>query len=150
MLTNATQSISGRIVDANNSNIGLPALFVPVSANGLIGVGFTDANGNFTVPARAGQWRAGGYSSALIVHGYVGLDNDITVDTTAGSVSGVTIAVPKATALFYGGVKDNLNQPLAGVGLSAQDNNNQYQSEAITDQNGNYVAGALTGTWRIE
>ena len=28
------------------------------------------------------------------------------VDATAGSVSGVTIALPKANALFYGTVKD--------------------------------------------
>jgi len=149
-LTYATRSISGRIADANNSSIGLPGLFVPFSANGLIGLGFTDTNGNFTVPATAGQWDGGDYSQSLLVHGYVGLENGTTADTTTGNVSGVSIAHSKATALFYGSVKDNLNQPLAGVQLFAEGNDNQYEVDAITDQNGNYVAGALTGTWRIE
>jgi len=53
---------------------------------------------------------------------------------------------PRATALFYGSVKDDQNHPLAGVALYTSDNN-QYQGAGTTDQNGNYVAGAQAGDW---
>ena len=151
-LINSTRSISGKIVDAVNSSIGLPGLLVPVtSANGLLAVGFTDSNGNFTVPVTASYWKIERDESALGFYGYLSARNKTSVDTSAGSVAGVTIALPKATALFYGSVKDNLNQPLAGVELFSEDNNNQYEGGAATDQNGNYFAGALGGgTWRMQ
>ncbi len=38
----ATQSISGKVVDASNSSLGLPALLLPVQTqNGLLGICFT-------------------------------------------------------------------------------------------------------------
>jgi hypothetical protein len=149
-LTNATQSISGKIIDANNSSIGLAGLLMPVSTqNGLLGICFTDTNGNFTTRVNANQWKIGGDSGGLAVHGYVGLQNSVQVDTTAGSVSGVTIALPKATAIFYGSVKDNLGNPLAGIDVYANDNNNQYQSDGYTDANGNYIAGASAADWQV-
>src|ERR1041384_228651 len=48
-LTNATQTISGKIVDAANSSIGLPGLVVPVSSttNSWFALAFTDGSGNF-------------------------------------------------------------------------------------------------------
>ena len=67
------------------------------------------------------------------------------VDTTAGSVSGVTIAVPKATAVFYGTVKDNLGNPLPGVAIYSSDSNGNYETDGYSDTAGNYVAGALGG-----
>jgi hypothetical protein len=84
-------------------------------------------------------------------YGYLALQNHTNVDTTGGSVSGVTFALPKATAIFYGSVKDNLNHPMVGLDLSSQqqDNNFQYESEGITDSNGNYVAAALVGNWGV-
>ena len=65
------------------------------------------------------------------------------VDTTAGSVSGVTIAVPKATAVFYGTVKDNLGNPFSGVAIYSSDNNDNYETDGYSDAAGNYVAGLL-------
>ena len=59
-VTNATASISGNLVDATNSSIGLPGIFLTAKAtNGLMGMSFTDSNGNFTmgVVSNAGQWR---------------------------------------------------------------------------------------------
>ena len=76
-LTNATSSISGSVVDANNSSIGLPGVLFPVeSANGLIAVTFTDTNGNFNVGVTAGNWKIKADDTSLIVHGYLGLQND--------------------------------------------------------------------------
>jgi len=149
-LLSTTQSISGRVVDANNSSLGIAGFLVPVQTqNGLLSVTFTDTNGNFTARVNANQWKVEGNEEGLMTYGYLALQNSTTVDTSTGSVSGVTIAVPKATAIFYGTAKDTLNHPLAGISLNSQqqDNNYQYQSEGITDANGNYVAGALAGDW---
>jgi outer membrane protein assembly factor BamB len=150
-VANATSSISGKVVDANNASIGLPGILLSVQAtNGLMGVGVTDTNGNFTVgvPSSPAQWWLGADISGLMVHGYLGLGD--RTHANAGQ-TGVTLALPKATALFYGSVKDNLGNPLPGIEVYANDNNNdQYESDGFTDANGNYVAGALAGDWRVE
>ena len=145
-LTNATSSISGSLVDANNSGIGLPGILLSANANsGLMGVGFTDTNGNYTlgVQSGSGQWGLSFDDTSLIVHGYLGLQNKTNVN--AGQTN-VALAVPKATALFYGSVKDGLGNPLPGIDVYAYDNNNQlYQTDGYTDANGKYVAGVLGG-----
>jgi hypothetical protein len=147
----ATRSISGKIVDANNSSLGLPGISGGVSStDNSLTIYFTDTNGNFNVPVTASEWKLEGSDSAFAFLGYLRLQNNVQVDTTAGSTNGITIAVPKATAVFYGSVKDNLGNPLAGVDIDSDDNNggnNQYQQDTSTDANTNYnyVAGALGG-----
>jgi hypothetical protein len=152
--TNATASISGKVVDANNASIGLPGVMVTaMSANGLLATSFTDTNGNFNVRVTAGQWGIQADDTTLFVHGYLGLQNGTIV--TAGA-TGVTLTVPKATALIYGSVKDNLGNPLPGIDVYAYDNNNYlYQTDGYTGTNGNYVAGVLGGLgsndpWQVE
>ena len=118
----------------------------------MLVVGFTDTNGNFTVPVTAGTWQIKADDTTLIVHGYLGLNSGTNV--TAGA-TGVTIAVPKATALIYGSVKDNLGNPLAGIGqLCLRPDNNLYETDGYTDANGNYVLGVLglgsSDPWWIE
>jgi hypothetical protein len=152
ILTNATASISGRVVDAANSSLGLPGIMLPMqSTNGLMGIGFTDTNGNFSVGVRSGQWKVKGDDTTLIVHGYLGLQNGTNV--TAGA-TGVTLTVPKATALIYGSVKDNLGNPLVGLDVYANDNNNLYQTDGYTDASGNYVLGVLglgsSDSWYVQ
>jgi hypothetical protein len=144
-----TQTISGRLEDANNPNIGLPGILGAVQTkNGLLGICFTDTNGNFTVGVNAGDWKIDGDSGDPAFHGYVGLQTKTTVDTTTGSVAGVTIALPKGTALFYGVIKDSLGNPLPGeVAIYANDNDNNgyYQADGYADTNGEYVTAAIGG-----
>ncbi len=154
ILTNATASISGKVVDAANSSLGLPGIMLTMqSANGLMGIGFTDTNGNFTVRVTAGQWGIRADDTTLIVHGYLGLQNRYNANAGA---TGVILTVPKATALFYGSVKDNLGNPLPGIDVYAYDHNNYlYQTDGYTGTNGNYVAGVLGGLgsndpWQVE
>jgi putative Ig domain-containing protein len=146
MLMSATSSISGKLVDANNSNIGLPGILMSVqTTNGLTGVGSTDTNGNFTssVQASAGQWAFRPEGTSLIIHGYVGLQN--RTKANAGQ-TGVTIALPKATALLYGNVQDNLGNPLPGTDVYANDNNSSlYETDGYADANGNYISAVLGG-----
>lgn len=150
-MTKATSSISGKVVDANNASKGLPGLLVTVQAtNGFMGVSFTDTNGNFTVGVQSSpsQWRLGADDTSLIVLGYPGLQD--RTNANAGQ-TGVTLAMPKATALFYGSVRDNLGNPLAGLDIYAEDDGNrQYESDGYTDANGNYTAAALAGDWRVQ
>ena len=140
-VTHATASISGTNVDANNSSIRLPGVMVfAQSANGLTAVTFTDTNGNFKVPVTAGAWGIKASAESLLVHGYL-VANGTTV--TAGT-TGVTLAVPKATALIYGTVTDNLGNPFAGIDVYADENNNNlYETDVYTDANGNYVLGVF-------
>jgi hypothetical protein len=143
----ATQTISGTLVDADNPGIGLPGIFLPVQANGVIGIAFSDANGNFTVHVNDGIWEVNAEGTSLIVHGYVRKQNGTNV--TAGD-AGVVIPISKATTMFYGTVKDNLGNPLVGVDVFAQAGDNEYETDGHTDQNGNYFAGALAGTWQVQ
>jgi len=154
-MASATASISGKMVDANDSSSGLPGILLSAqSTNGLMGVGVTDTNGNFTVGVQSGpgQWGLKTDDTSLIAYGYLGLQG--RTDANAGQ-TGITLAVPKATALFYGSVKDNLGNPLPGIDVYVNDSNdNLYQADGYTDANGNYTAAALGGLnndpWQVQ
>lgn len=152
----ATRTISGRIVDAANTGIGLPGvLLCPQTTNELIAICFTGTNGNFAVPVTAGVWDVNADDAALTAYGYLGLNDGVSVDTTTGNVSGVTVAFPKVNALFYGCLKDSMGNPVAGIDVEAYDNNNSvYDADVNTDVNGNYVIGVLGGmdnpAWQIK
>lgn len=143
-LTRATTSISGTNVDANNSSIRVPGVMVSAqSTSGLLAITFTDTNGNFNVRVTAGTWGIGADDLSLIVHGYVGLQNKTNINS---GTTGNSLGYPKATALFYGSVKDNLGNPLPGIDVYANDNNNYlYESDGYTGTNGNYAVGVLGG-----
>ncbi|HWW01389.1 MAG TPA: putative Ig domain-containing protein [Candidatus Acidoferrum sp.] len=151
-VTNATASISGTMVDAANNAIVLPGVFMPVQCtNGLLALSFSDTNGNFTARVTANQWSLGSDDSGLIVHGYVGLNNGATASSGA---TGVTLAFPKANALFYGSVKDILGNPIAGIDVNTSDYpGNLYQMDGFTDPNGNYFIGVVnlggSDSWQL-
>ncbi|MEI8123086.1 MAG: carboxypeptidase-like regulatory domain-containing protein, partial [bacterium] len=148
----ATQSISGRFVDATNSSIGLPGMLVVAqSTNNLLVLGFTGTNGDFAVPVTASGWEVGVDDEALSSYGYLSFQDRSPIDTTTGSVSGVAIAFPRGTALFYGTVKDDQNHPLAGLSLNAEDNGDYYsEGRGVTDTNGNYAIAVLAGAWHVK
>ncbi|MGO8929577.1 MAG: hypothetical protein ACLQU3_22145 [Limisphaerales bacterium] len=153
----ATNSVSGHLVDAANTNTGLPDVFMICETPDrqfMAGACYTGTNGAFTVPVIAGQWQVSMDSDELGTYGYLGLNNNPQVDTTAGSVSGVTMALPKGTALFYGSVLDNQGHPLAGIDISCSDNNGQYYQDYYTDANGYFVAPVVGGLnndlWQVE
>jgi hypothetical protein len=152
-LTNATSSLVGSVVDANNSNKRVPGVWLhAMSSQGLLAITLTDTNGNFTMPADAGTWNLNADETGLIVHGYVGLQNGTNV---TGGATGVTLTYSKATALFYGSVTDSQGNPLPGLDVSGNDNDNFYEADGYTDANGNYVAGVLGGLggddpWQID
>lgn len=145
------RSISGRFADAFNASIGLPGLLAgSFSDAGHFSLGFADINGSFSVPVTAGQWGVSPPGEQLYLYGYVSLNDYPTVDATSGSISGITVAIPKGTALFYGGVKDDQGRPLPGIQLSAYDDGHQYDTEGgPTDTNGNYAIAVVAANWRV-
>jgi len=153
-LISADRTISGSFVDASNSALGLPGILLPVQTqDGLLTIAFTATNGNFTAGVTSNQWKIESSDQAIAFHDYLRPQNKVQVDATTGSVSSVTIAFPKANAIFYGSVKDGSNQPMAGINLSSSGGDNVYEQSAITDTAGNYFAGAFgsAGTgWQIQ
>ncbi|SPE60035.1 exported hypothetical protein [Verrucomicrobia bacterium] len=143
----ATQTISGRIFDTNDPNVGLPGFLVGIqSPDGLLASSFTDANGNFSAGVNADQWAIGhnSFENGLALHGYVRSSGQLQVDTSGGSVSNANLAVAKATALFYGTVTDASGNPFPVV-FELYDSDSTYSGSGYTDTNGNYVAAALGG-----
>ncbi len=147
-----TRIISGRCVDATNSGIGLPGMPVVVqSSDNLLAIGFTATNGAFTVPVTASGWGVGVDDQTLSSYGYLSFEDQSPIDTTTGSVSGVAIAFPRGTALFYGTVKDDQDHPLAGLSLNAEDGGDFYsETQGVTDTNGNYAIAVLAGVWHVK
>ena len=142
-LFSADRTISGSFVDASNSSIGLPGVLLPVqNQNGFLTVAFSDANGNFSAGVTSGLWKIEISDQGVASHNYLRPQNKVQVDTTAGSVAGITITLPKANALFYGKVKDGSNQPVAGISLSSTDQGN-FEGSTTSGADGTYFAGAF-------
>jgi len=145
-LISADRTISGSFLDASNLTAGLPGELVPMeSQNGLLTIAFTGTNGDFSAGVTSDQWKVELSEQGIAFHGYLRSQNKVQVDTTTGSVSGVTIALPKANAIFYGTVKDASNQPMANINLFSADNNNTLEQSLNSDTNGKYFAGAFGG-----
>jgi hypothetical protein len=152
-LDNPTLTISGSLVDANNSAIPLPGVFGSMqSTNNLLTIFFADANGNFVAAVTGtNQWKIDVDEASLASHGYLKPQNKPKVNINSSSVSGVIFSAPRATALFYGTVTNGSGNPLVGVPINGFDMNGQYNADATTDQNGNYYLGVVGGlgsdTW---
>jgi hypothetical protein len=149
----ANRSISGSFIDASNAAIGLPGVLIPVeSENGLLTVAFTDANGNFNAGVTSDQWKVEISDQGAALLNYLRPQNKVHVDTSTGSVSGITITLPKANALFYGKVKDGSNQPVAGTSIFSGDSQN-YGQNVNSAADGAYFSGAYgdgTTPWQLQ
>jgi hypothetical protein len=144
-----TQTLSGRVTDALTSN-GIPGLQLFFeSSNNKFGVAFTDTNGSFSLSSVPDQWKIDISDFSISQGGYLRPQNKPQVDTTGGSVTGVSIQLAKESALIYGNVRNDTNAPLAGISMFGNDGNNQYQANATTDTNGNYSMGVTATTWFI-
>jgi hypothetical protein len=145
VLTDAPVTISGKLVDETDTAIGVPGIFLIARQPGsFIGIGNSASNGDFVIRVGPGLWEMG--ENDVEVPGYVELSlDDSQINTTTGSVSGLILKHPKATALFYGSIKDEKNLPLSGINLNASDNNNKYHVNATSDSSGNFVVGVRGG-----
>ena len=135
-----TSSISGRLVDSVSNSVGLPAGLLTANNNGYLSFGFASSNGNFNIAVNSGSWSFGGVDG-LPALGYSQYDQG--TNANAGT-TGFQAVFSKATAAFYGTVKDNLGNPIPGVFIAASDSGTYY-TDGFTDANGYYIAGAVGG-----
>jgi hypothetical protein len=144
----ADRVISGRLTDAALGT-GLPGLFVDAeSTNNLFTLTFSDAAGNYALPVNANEWSVQlGSESGLAQLGYVNLQNENNINTSAGSVSNVNFQFSKATALIHGTVRDDLTNPVPDVFVEAQDQSGVYDASGKSLANGQYSIGVFAGDW---
>ncbi len=145
----ATQTISGRVADAANTNTPLPGILMFLeSAGGFFALSFTDTNGNFSAPVTATSWQISPQGQDAALHGFVSFQDAIPVDTTTGNVANVKILLPKGTAMIYGSIKDVFGNPFPGADVFGEDRDTyQYESDSVSDANGSYAVAALAGNW---
>ena len=152
----ATTTLSGNITDVGNSaGLGGVQLFLQADNGDATSVS-TNADGTYSVPVTAGQWQIEVSEASISALGYLLPQHqnnngaDISADTSGGPATGANLALPKITALIYGTIKDNLNNPVIGVQASANDQANLYNGKATSiAPDGNYVVGALAGNWSV-
>jgi hypothetical protein len=142
-------TISGRLTDATNGAPIAGVFMLGQSTNNLFSAGATDTNGNYSFAATSSEWKIEMDESGLAQLGYLRADK-FNTNVTSASISNLNFSVPKANALIYGTVKDNLNNVVNGIGTSASDQSNIYDSPGVSvAPNGNYTIGVLAGSWWV-
>jgi len=98
VLSSASRTVSGRVIDAVTSN-GIAGLqLFAESSSGDVALATTDAAGNFSLDAGIGEIRMNPSEQGLRLLGYTA--RDYTFDTTAGDVSSVLIRLSKGRGRF--------------------------------------------------
>ncbi|GDY20965.1 hypothetical protein LBMAG56_23110 [Verrucomicrobiota bacterium] len=148
-LTVAPRTVSGRVTDAATT-LGLAGVQMTFGGDGSqagFALGFTDTNGNFSVPVPAGASGADVSEASLAVRGYVAPANATLFDTTAGNVTGLNIALSNATALVYGRLTNSLGQGIGGIRIKVRDQNRSaFGAVGVTTfADGSYTVGVLPG-----
>lgn len=147
--TNVSLTISGKVSDSA-TGAGLAGLLITANTtNNLFSAAFTDTNGNYTLPVSPNnQWKLRPDKPGPDLLGYLALASRIKINVGGGSVPGVNISLPKATALIYGTLKDDRGNPVAGLPVVCQDINGSVEIDGRSFvTNGNYALGVTNGTW---
>ncbi|HEY6167252.1 MAG TPA: putative Ig domain-containing protein, partial [Verrucomicrobiae bacterium] len=151
LIAATNRTISGRLVEAGNTNQGLAGvqLFIQ-STNNLFTIAWTDTNGNFSVPVTPSAWEIEPDDSSVTLKGYVALEGQLRpkVDTTSSNATGILIALPKVVSMFYGTVRDNLGNVVPGIEISG-DTDTGYRSRGFTDVNGVYAVAVTATNWFV-
>ncbi|TAK95091.1 MAG: hypothetical protein EPO07_15770 [Verrucomicrobia bacterium] len=148
--TPAPFTISGKVSDISGG-AGLPGVVVTSEATNGFSVGFTDTNGNYSLPVNAGVWRLQASQNGAAALGYVGLGDRVSTNVT-GNITNLNFQLPKATALVYGQIKDELGNPLLAFDCYAEDAINFLYETAGNSYatNGAYSLGVLAGDWYLQ
>lgn len=146
----ATRSISGSVY-AEDTGEGVPGLMLFLNSDAdHMAIGYTDAQGNFTVPVSPGVWEIEVSELYPSLAGLMNLDEDVTgVDTTAGDVTGIDIPLNRVKSLIYGYVKDSNSNPVSGIEVYADSMQGEGESDSYTDSDGYFVLGVTEGDYWI-
>ena len=141
--------IAGRVYDATTTTNALGGVMLQASQSGgrLFAIGFTDTNGNFSIPVTSNNWSLKLDGTQLAHRAYIVPENNAaSVSTALGSVSNVNLGLLKGNALYYGRFVDAAGAPLVNYDLSANDSIDQFKANGFTDANGNYGVAILNST----
>jgi N-acetylneuraminic acid mutarotase len=149
-LTAADRTVTGRFVDAANPSVGVPGMLVTADSNDTGGfvLGTTDATGAFTLGVTSGNWRLSISEEGGANGGFLKGDK-FSVNATGGSVANVVIQLTRETAMIYGRVTDEQNNPFVGARPLDDLMNGDLSSSTRTDSNGNFALPATAGTWSL-
>lgn len=146
-LTNAgPYTISGKIYDESNSN-GIPGILLQLQSGNLFEVAFTDTNGNYSAAVSPGFWKVQPAKEHLALGGYVDPQITYQANASTNSVTNFNIGYPKGDALIYGRVTDNAGNPIFGIKMDGNQNNQStnFDSKGYTDATGDYAIAILDG-----
>jgi hypothetical protein len=140
-------TITGQIVDSV-TQVGLPGIDVQAqTTNGLFVFIGTGSNGDYTLSVNPNKWtiKLGGDVGTIL--GYCRESaNKISVNTSGGSASNANFQMIKGNALVYGSVTTTQSNPVPSLNMQASDTNNSvFDSQGLTDANGNYSAAVVAG-----
>jgi hypothetical protein len=146
---NVTTHVTGQVLDETSSPIGNVSAYASnTTLNGVNTGSNVDGSGNFDLPLFGGTWNLG--LSNINGLGLIVQDSQAVV-TDGVNQSNVIIHAHHSTTTIVGTVKDNNNQPVAGVKvlgtvtLSGQ----TYPTSSVTDSGGNYSLAVFSGTWSV-
>jgi hypothetical protein len=147
----ATRTLSGKLVDAADTNATLPAIFM--MANSLtdrFAPAWTDTNGNFTVAVTADAWQLEPAGQDIARHGFLFGDSEAqrVFLTTTGNVSGIVLKARRANALIYGRASNQTNGPLAGLRfqISGGVQGEEFDPDYAADDNGDFAVAIIGGS----
>lgn len=117
----------------------------------------TDATGAFELRLPAGDYLLHADFSVIsgtAARGYVGYESGGVDVSVTGELNGIELPLDHAEFLVCGRVLDDLGEPVAGMTvlglLDSAENNQEPLATAVTDGDGRYVLGLISGdNWQI-
>ncbi|MCX6969331.1 MAG: carboxypeptidase-like regulatory domain-containing protein [Verrucomicrobia bacterium] len=91
VLTTATATVSGRVLDASGSPALRGVQLTAISTNGYVSILTSDSDGNYVVPTIPGTWTIHGSPASLHLLGYLEPATAAQATTTAGSVTSLDL-----------------------------------------------------------
>lgn len=146
---NVTAHLTGQVLDENSSPIGNISAFANnATINGVNTGSNVDGSGNFDIPLFGGTWNLG--LSNIDGLGLIVQDSQAVV-TDGVNQSNVIIRAYHSTTTIVGTVKNNSDQPVAGVHVigTATISGQTYPSSAVTDAGGNYSLAVFSENWSV-
>ena len=150
--TAAPRTISGYVRDDATAAALAGVQLCLLSADGWATLAFTDATGFFRAAVTASaEWSIDPSQASLRRLGYLGRSPRVTVNTSATNAV-QNLALPSATSLFYGTLRNEAGQAVAGALIQADDNDSfLYSGTGFTASNGTYAVGVRASpAWYVQ
>ncbi|MBI4658166.1 MAG: hypothetical protein HY735_04820 [Verrucomicrobia bacterium] len=149
-LESGTRKISGRLFDRALPEQGLAGiqLFGWTADDERFTIGYSDAEGNWSLAVTPEVWRISILPQAVVAAGYVGLQDELYLDAEAEDVREVNIGLPRADRLVRGTVRDaSDNSLISDCAVELWSADLDYKVRVRSDIQGQYLAPVFEGSW---